>query len=160
MTLFAVTAFLAASAAWASAILAFPRARPRVGGLLIAGLAVSAIAIGLGLISGLNPAAFWAGLFGAAALGCGFTGRQHFHGHPERWVHRFTIYVGYAAVFDAMAALALAPLGLAGWAWAGALVVAWVAGSAAIFRAKNATLRAVQAEMPDYFKQWGQPGGW
>jgi hypothetical protein len=95
---------------------------------------------------------FWAIFLSAASVGCALSAATRLFGRKVRWVHRFVIYTGYAATFAAMSVVAL---------WLGSrtisgrfalvvLVLAYVAGSTAIFLAKTLIVRIAARTLPEY----------
>lgn len=153
MPIFAILS-LAISALLACASTGLLLRSSTVSKLLIAASTVSAVAATFAAAAciGNSKLTFWAFLFAAASAGCAASAGIRLFLRATRWIHRFVIYAGYAAVFAAMGivALCLSSGNLSAMIATIALLLVYLLGSAGIFLAKTLTLRIAARTMPEY----------
>ncbi len=137
----AILSFLSSATA-AKAVLPCAIAAAGIGALGSSGVAAQ-------LHGGL---AAWAFLFGCGSCGCGLNAARNLFFQPVRWIHRFTIYSGYGAVFAAMGAVTLGfeIHAVSVRVAATVLIVAYAIGSGCIFVAKTLIVRQALKTMPEY----------
>jgi hypothetical protein len=137
----------------AGAIVSFPWSVSTSRLLSPAALACAGFAVVPAGLSGVHSAlAAWTIFFALGACGCYATGIRNLFSRPARWIHRFVIYTGYGSTFAGMAAISLwlAANATSGWLAAGALICAYMAGSACIFLAKTVIVRLIAGSTPEY----------
>ncbi|HEX7158583.1 MAG TPA: hypothetical protein VF214_06200 [Edaphobacter sp.] len=133
-------------------VASFSRSIPASKLLLLCATAVIAGGALASASTGTRGWASWAFLFACGAFGCSAIALRNLFSRPERWVHRFVIYAGYAATLASMAAAALW-LQLRSSSGRAAIVVfaaVYVLGSMCVFIAKSLTVKFAVKNIPGY----------